>query len=601
MFAFKFFSTYDYVKFQPGLQLNVIIGPNGTGKSTLIAAIVLGMGGRPELLSRALNVNESSQNNPYFQRSLISVFTHFPRTQVGDYVKNGKQSATISIAIHRSDTDADDIVTFQRDIDIDGQSRYQMGGRTCTKTVFLKAVADLNIQVGNLCQFLPQDRVQDFAKMNAQELLISTQSSVCAPAVEQAWLALKEMRDGQKNAGNARANDAAKLEDFVRRNAALETQINTMQRRNALLADHEVCTKKMAWMEFEEVYLKHQELTADKERADVNLKRHNDELQPLREQIATIDAGKARFQRTIAEHEATTDRLASKLLSDASQVNAVRIGMHKVRDDYEFVRNSNGERTAELEQANRVQEALIADVRAHQAAAGTEADRTEALRGIDERMAAERDAVRRLLAQRHDIGERLHDTVKPQLLNAENRLRATESIGDRKLELLRTRFDHAYRSVLWLRENRQLFAGRVYEPMVLELNVKDSRNAKYIEACVNQRDLIAFTCELKEDMELMHQKLRTEQRLNVNLIHSPAAQRLAYRAPRDIAELEPFGFHAYLIDMVDGPMPLLNALCKNSRLHSVPVGVDRTYDVAEEVPADVPLFFSGKCSAECVA
>lgn len=51
--------TYDYVTFFPGLQLNVIIGPNGTGKSTLMAAIVLGMGGSPKVLSRALNVSES--------------------------------------------------------------------------------------------------------------------------------------------------------------------------------------------------------------------------------------------------------------------------------------------------------------------------------------------------------------------------------------------------------------------------------------------------------------------------------------------------------------------------------------------------------------
>lgn len=470
-----------------------------------------------------------------------------------------------------------------------------MDGRTSTKSAFLRAVDDLNIQVGNLCQFLPQDRVQDFAKQNAQELLASTQSSVCAPAVEQAWLALKEMRERQRSAGTSRADNVAQLDDFERRNAALESQIQTMHRRNGLLADHEMCTKKMAWMEFEELYVKHQELTADKERADANLQKHTDEMRPLREQIAAIDARKASFERSIGAHEADADRRAGELEAHRQSVDAQRIGMRKVRDDYEFVCGTNDERAGELERANRVQELLIADVRAHQAAAGTEADRTAALRTLDERIAAEREAVRRLLSQRHDIGEQLHDSVKPQLLNAENRLRAAESIGDRKLELLRTRFEHVHRSVLWLRENRHLFSGRVYEPMVLELNVKDSRHAKYLEACVSTQDLVAFVCEQMEDMELLHRKLRGELRLNVNLIHSPAAEQLAYRAKCDIRELAQFGFYAYLIDMVDGPVPVLNALCKNNRVHTVPVGNDRTYDMADEVPPDVSLFYSCEC------
>lgn len=40
-------------------------------------------------------------------------------------------------------------------------------------------VASLNIQVSNLCQFLPQDRVADFVKMSNTELLTNTMQAVC--------------------------------------------------------------------------------------------------------------------------------------------------------------------------------------------------------------------------------------------------------------------------------------------------------------------------------------------------------------------------------------------------------------------------------------
>lgn len=38
------FVTYTSVEFRPGPSLNMVIGPNGTGKSTLVMAINLGLG-----------------------------------------------------------------------------------------------------------------------------------------------------------------------------------------------------------------------------------------------------------------------------------------------------------------------------------------------------------------------------------------------------------------------------------------------------------------------------------------------------------------------------------------------------------------------------
>lgn len=37
---------------------------------------------------------------------------------------------------------------------------------------------ELNIQVSNLCQFLPQEKVTEFARMNPQQLLENTEKAV---------------------------------------------------------------------------------------------------------------------------------------------------------------------------------------------------------------------------------------------------------------------------------------------------------------------------------------------------------------------------------------------------------------------------------------
>jgi hypothetical protein len=43
------FVTYTEVEFIPGPSLNMVIGPNGTGKSTLVSAIVLGLAGKTKV------------------------------------------------------------------------------------------------------------------------------------------------------------------------------------------------------------------------------------------------------------------------------------------------------------------------------------------------------------------------------------------------------------------------------------------------------------------------------------------------------------------------------------------------------------------------
>lgn len=43
------FLTYDWVEFRPGPYLNMILGPNGTGKSSIACAICLGLNWPPSV------------------------------------------------------------------------------------------------------------------------------------------------------------------------------------------------------------------------------------------------------------------------------------------------------------------------------------------------------------------------------------------------------------------------------------------------------------------------------------------------------------------------------------------------------------------------
>ena len=51
-------------------------------------------------------------------------------------------------------------------------SEWRLNGRTSNLKQVVNFVRQLNIQTDNLCQFLPQDKVHEFSKLNAKGQLI---------------------------------------------------------------------------------------------------------------------------------------------------------------------------------------------------------------------------------------------------------------------------------------------------------------------------------------------------------------------------------------------------------------------------------------------
>ena len=55
------------------------------------------------------------------------------------------------------------------------KSFWKINGHRSSIDEVRDCIKKFNIQVDNLCQFLPQDRVADFAKLNKKDLLRQTQ------------------------------------------------------------------------------------------------------------------------------------------------------------------------------------------------------------------------------------------------------------------------------------------------------------------------------------------------------------------------------------------------------------------------------------------
>jgi len=171
----------------------------------------------------------------------------------------------------------------------------------------------------------------------------------------------------------------------------------------------------------------------------------------------------------------------------------------------------------------------------------------------------------------------------------------TINIDVKRLELLKQRDVNAYKAVLWLKENRDKFSATVHLPMLLNINVKEASYAKYLENIIPFRDLIAFTCEDKRDMNLLLKYLREQQKLKINVVHSDPMKRVTLQPNIPIENIQKFGFKHYLVELIEVPPSILKYLVSMYRLNNIPVGTNEIENNTNYIPRNLNCYFSGEC------
>ncbi|KAJ2937788.1 hypothetical protein O0L34_g18568 [Tuta absoluta] len=327
------FVTYKEVELFPGPSLNMIIGPNGTGKSTFVCAIILGLCGKTSVIGRAKKISE--------------------------YVRSGCQQATIEIELYQEPGQRNVIIT--RTFNLKDVSTWSIDHKTVREKQVQELIASMNIQVDNLCQLLPQDRVQDFSKMNPQELLRSTLAAVGGDKSVGQLDDLIKCRNEQRTASTRLQNNAQNLEEQVRLNERLKILIEAMRERQEIEQKIEVCEKKKLWLEYQELREKVIEYSNDKKKAEKVVKQHKDKMEPLERVIQSAKSGISRLeqQRLTANREIHTlkDKVKEHTDSVRQQEYSIKDAENLLQEKLERFRN----RERELNEAKAKLDKLVTD------------------------------------------------------------------------------------------------------------------------------------------------------------------------------------------------------------------------------------------------
>uniref|UniRef100_A0A8P0TD12 Structural maintenance of chromosomes protein 5 n=1 Tax=Canis lupus familiaris TaxID=9615 RepID=A0A8P0TD12_CANLF len=525
------FLTYDICEVSPGPHLNMIIGANGTGKSSIVCAICLGLAGKPAFMGRA--------------------------DKVGFFVKRGCSKGMVEIELFR--TSGNLIIT--REIDVaKNQSSWFINKKSTTQKVVEEQVAALNIQVGNLCQFLPQDKVGEFAKLSKIELLEATEKSIGPPEMHRYHCELKNFREKEKQLETSCKEKTEYLEKMIQRNERYKQDVERFYERKRHLDLIEMLEAKRPWVEYENVRQEYEEVKLARDR--------------VKEEVRKLKEGQIPMTRRIEEIERQRHTLEARIKEKIEELQqALTVKQNEEHDRQRRISNTR-------KMIEDLQNELKTTENCENLQPQIDAITNDLRRVQDEKALCEGEVIDKR-------GEK--ESLEKERKSVGDNIVRFDNLMNQKEDKLRQRYRDTYDAVLWLRNNRDKFKQRVCEPIMLTINMKDNKNAKYIENHISSNDLRAFVFESQEDMEIFLKEIRDNKKLRVNAVIAPKSS-YADKAPsRSLNELKPYGFFSYLRELFDAPDPVMSFLCCHYHIHEVPVGTERTRERIERVIQETRL------------
>ena len=142
----------------------------------------------------------------------------------------------------------------------------------------------------------------------------------------------------------------------------------------------------------------------------------------------------------------------------------------------------------------------------------------------------------------------------------------------------------------WVKTHQQEFERPVFGPPIVECSVTDPKYVDMIESIFQKNSFLTFTVQTKADFKKLQNQAHDQLRLSEINIREMAVGLDKFSPPVNKDELTRFGFQGWALDFIQGPEPVLAALCVDSRIHRTAVGLRDTstqqFDQLQNSPID---------------
>ncbi|KAL9607234.1 MAG: hypothetical protein Q9167_007835 [Letrouitia subvulpina] len=556
------FVTYTAVEFLPGPSLNMVIGPNGTGKSTLVCAICLGLGWGPQHLGRAKEVSE--------------------------FVKHGEQEAMIEIELAGNPQKHSKNPMIKCNIKREGnRTNYSLDGKPSNKKAVVDLCRSFSIQIDNLCQFLPQDKVVEFAAMTPVELLRSTQRAVAPQEMLDWHEKLKDFRRKQKELEGRHQADQDALENLEGRQRMQADDVQRMRERDDIKEKVKMLELARPLPKYRDARRKHGEAKDKRKKATEELKAAEDEVEPSLRAVNEKQAYQRQVELAVNERK----KAIQTAERDADNID------RRLKDLHERKGELNAEADAEKEGGRKSREE-IARLKGNITRLKKQIEEQPPdldVSGFNERVREKQRSVddsskqiTDLKQKQQDIGSRGREKAD-RIQNAKKGIANLESQAGQQEHKLKSVSSDTAKAWEWIKEHQDEFEKPVFGPPIIECSITDMRYIDQIETLFQRGQMLTLTVQTNNDFKKLGNILHDQLRLSeINMQHMAGTLK-DFPAPVSKEELPRFGLVGWALDYITGPEPVMAMLCANVRLHQTGVGVRDTSTEAYDLLLNSPI------------
>ena len=503
-------------------------------------------------------------------------------------MKHGSHEATIEIELERDPRRMRRNPILTRNIKRkDNKSSWLVNGQTSTQKAVIELARSFSIQIDNLCQFLPQDKVVEFAAMNPVDLLRSTQLAAAPPEMIDFHEDLKKLRARQKEMLSENRGDREQLANLENRQEMQRADVERMRRRAEI-------KRRLGWLErcrpipkyttairqAKEARLRQKQLTAELKDLKAELApalRRVNEKQQYERQVRALKQQRKKDvedgEKNVVKISEKVDDLEDKMVECDNMYAAEMKGVKSKKEDQKRIQQTIARTKKQMEEPPEAFDPRAINEQVQQK--------------VDRRREIE-DKNRELVEQGQTLKTRGLRT-KAEAEEVQRQLAGLETQSGQQENKLKQASRDAYEAWQWIKENQDKFEQHVYGPPMVECSLKDPRQADLIECLLQGSDFMVITCQSNNDYRTLQQKLVGELGLHAVSIRTCTTSLDHFRAPVSAEQLRNFGLDDWAINHLNGPEPVLAMLCEGKYLHSTAIGHRDVNDDQLKRIADSPI------------
>ncbi|RFU26736.1 hypothetical protein B7463_g9588, partial [Scytalidium lignicola] len=545
------FVTYESAEFHPGPNLNMVIGPNGTGKSSLVCAICLGLGWPPSVLGRA--------------------------TKIGEFVKHGLDEATIEVEIQKRSKDQENPIVRLRIIRDGDQREWWLNGRKTNLKHIQRLTEAFSIQIDNLCQFLPQDKVSEFAALSPVELLQQTQRAAAPPQMLEWHEELKKLRKDQKALEEQVETDKETLANLENRQEGLRAEVSRLEERQQIEEKVALLQKSVPFVEYRVARLRHIDYKDKKIAAQRRLQELEAQVEPTMRSVNQKQEYHKKILRVVDKRKDFVQKIERKADDVIRKVEELDDSIKDIENTRNTEIEGDKKRKAAITQIQR----KIVNLKANLQNAPPEFDAAawnDRIRAKEHEARQKENEIREIRAAYEELKSQ-GGHVKVQLLEAEKELKIFDSQAGQQLNKVRAVSSETAQAWEWIQKHQSEFEKEICGPPIISCSVKDRRYVDPIESVLQRSDLIAITAQTRADVKKLTDQLCGTMGLADVTIRGSSGSLADHPRPTSDEDLRRCGLDGWALDFIDGPEPVLTMLCDSQRINMIGVGLK---DVTEE-------------------